>query len=49
MFAPFQGVMLATAPSGLRTPIERVSAKFDASTAPLARLNRPGGSGDFMV
>ena len=37
MFAPFQGVKLATTPSGRRTPIEWVSGRLDCSTSPLGR------------
>jgi hypothetical protein len=36
MFAPFQGVKLATT-RGRRTPIEWVSGRFDCSTSPLGR------------
>jgi hypothetical protein len=33
MLAPFQGVKLATTPSGRRTPIEWVLGRFEASTS----------------
>src|SRR5258705_2098942 len=39
--APFQGVKLATTPSGRRTPIECVPGRLGSRTSPLGRNTQP--------